>query len=65
MNIKLGDMVIRRGERNDLLYQVTGFDGEYAMLKGIKIPILTICQADKLIKINRKREQLSALRRVK
>ncbi len=65
VNIKLGDMVVRKGEKNDLLFQVTGFDGSYAVLKGIRIPIITICQADKLIKLNREREQLSALRRVK
>ncbi len=65
MNIKLGDLVIRKGERNDLLFQVTGFDGEFAVLKGVKIPIITICSAEKLIKLNRKRENINALRRVK
>ncbi|MEJ6950875.1 hypothetical protein [Natronospora cellulosivora (SeqCode)] len=65
MNIKLGDMVVRKGEENDLLFQVTGFDGEYVVLRGVKIPIITICQAEKLIKLNRKREQINNLRRVK
>lgn len=65
LNIKLGDLVVRKGEENNLLFQVTGFDGKYAVLKGVRIPIITICQAKKLIKLNRKREQLSFLRRVK
>ncbi|MFW5982163.1 MAG: hypothetical protein ACOCQO_03035 [Halanaerobiaceae bacterium] len=65
MNIKLGDMVLRKGEENDLLFQVTGFDGEYVVLRGVKIPIITICQAEKLIKLNRKREQINKFRRVK
>ena len=65
VKIKLGDMVVRKGEKNDLLFQVTGFDGNYAVLKGIRIPIITIYQVDKLIKLNRERGQLTALRRVK
>lgn len=65
MKIKLGDMVVRKGEKNPLLFQVTGFDGEYALLKGIKIPIVTIYQADNLVKLNRGREQLNILKRVK
>lgn len=65
MNIKLGDLVVRKGEKNDLLFQVTGFDGEYAVLKGLKIPIITICSSEKLIKLNRKRENINALRRIK
>lgn len=65
VNIKLGDMVLRKGEENDLLFQVTGFDGEYVVLRGVKIPIITICQAEKLIKLNRKREQINKFRRVK
>ncbi|NLJ83594.1 MAG: hypothetical protein GX336_01620 [Halanaerobiaceae bacterium] len=65
MKIKLGDMVLRKGEKNPLLFQVTGFDGEYALLKGIEIPIVTIYQVDKLIKLNRKREKLNVIRRIK
>lgn len=65
VKIKLGDMVVRKGEKNDLLFQVTGFDGNYAVLKGIRIPIITIYQTDKLIKLNREREQITAVRRVK
>ena len=66
MNIKLGDLVLRRGERQDLLFQVTGFDGEYAVLKGVRIPIITICSADNLIKLNRRRDSYySNLRLVK
>jgi len=65
VKIKLGDMVLRKGEKNPLLFQVTGFDGEYALLKGIEIPIVTIYQVDKLIKLNRKREKLNVIRRIK
>ncbi|HLV10474.1 MAG TPA: hypothetical protein VKY40_09710 [Halanaerobiales bacterium] len=65
MNIKLGDLVLRRGERNDMVFRVSGFDGDYAVLKGIKVPIITICALDKLIKINRKRENINILKRVK
>lgn len=65
MNIKLGDMVIRKGEENALLFKVTGFDGEYVFLKGVEIPIITVYQAKKLIKLNRRRDQVSILRRIK
>lgn len=65
MNIKLGDFVVRKEEKNDLLFQVTGFDGNFALLKGVRIPIITVCSLDELIKLNRKREGLKALRRVK
>lgn len=66
MKVKLGDLVVRKGEINDLLFKVTGFDGEYAVLKGVKIPIITICPSEKLIKLNRKRDRyFSNLRIVK
>ncbi|MFI5358892.1 MAG: hypothetical protein ACHQYO_02430 [Halanaerobiales bacterium] len=65
MKIKLGDMVLRKGEKNPLLFQVTGFDGDYALLKGIEIPIITLYQVDKLIKLNRNREKINVIRRVK
>lgn len=66
MNIKMGDLVVRKGEINDLLFRVTGFEGEYAVLKGVRFPIITICSAENLIKLNRKRESnITTLRRVK
>lgn len=65
MHIKLGDMVVRKEEENDLLFQVTGFDGDYAVLKGLRIPIITICKYDKLIKLNRERESFNTLKRIK
>lgn len=66
MNLKLGDLVMRKKSSNDLLFQVTGFDGEYVLLKGVKIPIITISQSEELIKLNRTREKsIPGLRRVK
>jgi hypothetical protein len=62
VKIKLGDLVLRKGEKNTLLFQVTGFDGDYAFLKGIEVPIITIYQADRLIKINKKREKRNILK---
>lgn len=60
MNIKLGDLVMRKGEIYDLMFQVTGFDEEYVVLKGIRIPIITICPAEKLIKLNREGERFNS-----
>lgn len=66
MHIKLGDLVIRKNEVNDVLFQVTGFEGEFAVIKGIKIPIITVCLIENLIKINREREKnVANLRRIK
>lgn len=65
MSIKLGDLVVRKGEKQALLFQVTGFDEEFAVLKGVKIPIITIYPQEDLIKINRTRKKLTALKRVK
>ncbi|MFW5992406.1 MAG: hypothetical protein ACOCQN_04365 [Halanaerobiaceae bacterium] len=65
MKIKMGDMVVRKGEGASLLFQVTGFDGKFAVLKGVRIPIITFCNTDKLIKLNRKREALPSLHLIK
>lgn len=66
MNLKLGDLVIRKDESYSLLFRVSEFDGRYVILKGIKIPVITICTRDKLIKLNRKRNKIkTGLRRVK
>jgi len=66
LKIKLGDLVVRKSEFNDLLFKVTGFDEKYAVLRGIRIPIITICPVENLIKINRERNRYStSLRLVK
>ncbi|WP_041605899.1 hypothetical protein [Halothermothrix orenii] len=55
-SLKLGDLVLKKDSSYGLVYQITGFDGNFIILKGIKIPIITICTADELIKINRTRK---------
>ncbi len=54
----MGDIVIRKGNNTNFLFQVTGFDGNYVFLKGIKFPIMTISKTKDLIKLNRKRRQM-------
>ncbi|MFW6022480.1 MAG: hypothetical protein ACOCQW_03070 [Halanaerobiaceae bacterium] len=65
LNIKLGDIVVRKGDNSEFLFQVTGFDGDYAVLKGMGIPIITICRITELIKLNRQRSQFTSLKIVK
>ena len=55
MHLKLGDLVLRKDDNSNILFEVSGFDGNYAILHGIKIPIMTIVSKDKLIKLNRRR----------
>ncbi|MGM0410459.1 MAG: hypothetical protein ACQEQF_06805 [Bacillota bacterium] len=55
MHFKLGDLVIRKDENMSFVFKISGFDGKYAILKGTKIPIMTIVKTDKLIKLNRNR----------
>lgn len=57
MHLKLGDIVIRKDDQVNILFQINGFDGDYAILKGIKIPIMTIVKDEKLIKLNRIRKK--------
>jgi hypothetical protein len=62
----MGDLVIRRKDSTDFVFQVTGFDGDYVFLKGIRLPITTISSTEKLIKLNRKRKKVFGnLKRVK
>jgi hypothetical protein len=66
VRIKLGDLVVRKDENRDFLFQVTGFDGEYIILRGLKIPIFTVSMQENLIKINKNRFKLySGIRLVK
>lgn len=66
LHLKLGDLVLRKEDSTDFVFQITGFDGDYVILRGVKLPIITISNPDKLIKLNRERKKLfSNLRRVK
>lgn len=66
MNLKMGDLVIRRNESPHLLFQVEEFDGDYVILKGIEVPVITIATREKLIKLNRGRiKSRFCLKRVK
>ena len=60
MHLKLGDLVIRKDDRVNVVFQVSGFDGNYAILKGVEVPIMTIVKSDKLIKLNRNRRKYNS-----
>ncbi len=66
MNFKLGDYVIKKNDNSAIVFQITEFDGQSVVLKGIKIPVITVSDVSNLIKINKERKKIkSRLRRVK
>ncbi|MCK4257903.1 MAG: hypothetical protein KAX49_02935 [Halanaerobiales bacterium] len=50
--MRLGDIVINRNDPNSLVFQITGFDGEKALLKVVDLPLTTILPVKCLIKIS-------------
>ena len=66
MDLKLGDLVIRKDKTSKLLFQITEFDGDKVVIKGVQVPVITIADANNLIKLNRKRKNVNpTLRRIK
>ena len=64
MGFKLGDLVIKKNETNNMIFQITEFDGDYVVIRGITVPVITVAKTDKLIKINRKRRKLKSKLRI-
>jgi hypothetical protein len=66
MKFKLGDLVVKKNSSSKLLFQITEFDGDSVLIKGIQVPVLTIAETCDLIKINRSRDHIKPiLKRVK
>ena len=66
MHLRLGDLVIRRGDSSRRLFIITGFDGEYVILKGRKYSFITAERSDNLLRLNKKRNTyVDKMRRIK
>lgn len=66
MKLKMGDLVLRKDESTPIAFRITEFDGDYVILRGIKIPVITVARKENLIRLNRRRNtNQQCLRRVK
>ncbi|MFW5998690.1 MAG: hypothetical protein ACOC4G_01465 [Bacillota bacterium] len=54
MNFKLGDLVVKKEGSSPLTFVITGFSGEKVLLRGVKLPLITLANTDNLIKVNNK-----------
>ena len=57
MNLKLGDLVFKRNEEPSMLYEITEFGDDFAVLKGTRIPVITVADFHNLIKINNRKRK--------
>ena len=66
MDLKLGDLVAKKDESSNLLFQITEFDGDKVVIRGVQVPVITVTDVDELIKLNKERKNVNpTLRRVK
>ncbi len=49
--MRLGDLVINRNDPESLIFQITAFDGDRAILKVIDLPLTTVLPLKSLVKI--------------
>ncbi len=64
MNLKLGDLVVRKKNTSNLLFQITEFDGDKVVIRGVKVPVITVVNKNELIKINKKNRTTSSILKV-
>ncbi|AZR72949.1 hypothetical protein BBF96_05805 [Anoxybacter fermentans] len=50
--MRLGDLVIDRNDPESLIYQITHFDGNRAILKVMDLPLITFLPLECLVKIS-------------
>jgi len=65
LHLKLGDLVIRRDEPDRMIFKVIEFSGNQVILQGQNMPIITISEKKRLIKLNRERLNDNCLKIVK
>ncbi len=61
MKLKLGDLVVRKDVSTDMLFQIIEFKKESVVIRGLKIPVITIVNREDLIKINKERKNFNSL----
>ncbi len=60
LTLRLGDLVLRKGDGDQMLFRINAFLGGDVLLKGINLPVYTIAGEESLIKLkSRRRKQVS------